>query len=170
MRDNGKGSASKKKPGPKESPKKQIESSLSKFDPAVSRLIRSARSALGKRFPTAIQQVYDNYNFFVIGFCTTERTSDCIVSLAASAKGVALSFYHGATLPDPHKILLGSGRQNRFVRLESAATLSDPNVKALFAAAANQARNPLQATGNGYTMIKSVSVKQRPRRNTLQSS
>jgi hypothetical protein len=170
MRDNGKGSASKKKPGPKESPKKQIELFISKFDPAVSRLIRSIRSALGKRFPTAIQQVYDNYNFFVIGFCTTERTSDCIVSLAASAKGVALSFYHGATLPDPHKILLGSGRQNRFVRLESAATLCDPNVKALLAAAADQARNPLQATGKGYTMIKSVSVKQRPRRTTLQSS
>ena len=149
---------------PSESPAKQIASFLSKFDPTVSKVMMSARTALRKRFPTAIEQVYDNYNFFVIGFCTTERTSDCIVSLAASAKGVALSFYYGATLPDPHKVLLGSGKQNRFVRLESAATLSDPNVKALLTSAADQAKTKLPATGKGYTMIKAVSAKQRPRR------
>ena len=151
------------KPKPSESAAKQIASFLSKFDPAVSKVITSARAALRKRFPTAIEQVYDNYNFFVIGFCTTERTSDCIVSLAA-AKGVALSFYHGAALPDPHKVLLGSGKQNRFIRLESASTLSDPKVKALLDSAAGQAKTPLPATGKGYTMIKSVSAKQRPRR------
>jgi hypothetical protein len=149
---------------PGKSAAKQIEVFLSKFDPAVSKLVASSRRALRKRFPTAIEQVYDNYNFFVIGFCTTERTSDCIVSLAASAKGVALSFYHGATLPDPHKVLLGSGKQNRFVRLESAATLSGPKVRALITAAADQAKTPLPSTGKGYTMIKSVSGKQRPRR------
>jgi hypothetical protein len=27
-------------------------------------------------------------------------------------------------LPDPDKILLGSGKQNRFIRLENAATLA----------------------------------------------
>jgi hypothetical protein len=27
-------------------------------------------------------------------------------------------FCYGATLPDPDKILLGSGKQNRFIRLE----------------------------------------------------
>jgi hypothetical protein len=154
------------KPGLGASPAKQIASFLSKFDPAVSKVMISARAALRKRFPTSIEQVYDNYNFFVIGFCTTERTSDCIVSLAASAKGVALSFYHGATLPDPHKVLLGSGKQNRFIRLESAATLSNPKVKALLTSAADQAKTPLPAIGNGYTMIKSVSAKQRPRRKT----
>jgi len=142
---------------------KQIELALSRFDPAVARLVASSRRVLRKRFPTAIEQVYDNYNFFVIGFCTTERTSDCIVSLAASAKGVALSFYYGAALPDPHKVLLGSGKQNRFVRLESTATLSDPRVVALIDAAAAQAKTPLPSTGKGHTMIKSVSARQRPR-------
>jgi hypothetical protein len=90
--------------------------------------------------------------------------------LAPSAKGVALSFYQGATLPDPHKVLLGSGKQNRFVRLESAATLSDPKVKALIDAAAQQAKNPLPLTGRGYTMIKSVSANQRPRRKVVKSN
>ena len=99
------------------SPAKELASFIAKFDPAIARLVRAARSALRKRLPTAIEQVYDNYNFLAIGYSTTERTSDCIVSLAVSAKGVALSFYHGASLPDPDKLLVGSGNQNRFLRL-----------------------------------------------------
>ena len=145
------------------SPAKQIAAFIKKFDPAVAKLIRSVRSALRKRLPTAIEQVYDNYNFLVIGFCASERTSDCIVSLAASAKGVALSFYHGASLPDPDKILQGSGSQNRFLRLEGAVTLAQPAVASLIRAAVAQARTPLPV-GRGYTVIKSISAKQRPRR------
>ena len=145
------------------SPAKQIAGFIAKFDPKVARVIRSSRAALRKRFPTAIEQVYDNYNFLAIGFCSTEKTSDCIVSLAAQAKGVSLSFYYGASLPDPKGILQGSGNQNRFIRLESAATLSNPDVQTLLTAAAAQAKSPLPASGDGYTMIKSISTKQRPR-------
>ncbi len=115
-------------------------------------------------FPTAIEQVYDNYNFLVFGFCTTERTSDCFVSLAAQAKGVALSFYWGATLADPHRLLLGSGSQNRFLRLPSLATLKRPEVVELLQAAVAQSKSPLQKECRGYTLIKSISAKQRPRR------
>jgi len=143
---------------------KQVASVISKFDPAIARLLRACRAALRKRLPTAIEQVYDNYNFLAIGYCTTERTSDCLVSLAASAKGVALSFYHGADLADPQGVLLGSGTQNRFIRLESAASLGKPAVAALIDAAVACAGTPLSTTGRGYTMVKSVSVKQRPRR------
>jgi hypothetical protein len=146
------------------SPAKQLATAIAKFDPWVAKLVRSARLALRKRLPTAIEQVYDNYNFLAIGFCTTERTSDCIVSLAASAKGVALSFYYGASLPDPGKILLGSGKQNRFLRLDSAKMLSQPEVESLLCAAIAQAEVPPPSTGRGYTMIKSISAKQRPRR------
>ena len=147
-----------------DTPAKQLAAFIAKFDPAVAKLIRSVRAALRKWLPTAIEQVYDNYNFLAIGFCTTERTSDCIVSLAAAANGVSLSFYYGATLPDPDKILLGSGNQNRFLRLTSAATLAEPAVEKLLQTAIAQAKAPLPKTGRGYTIIKSVSAKQRPRR------
>jgi hypothetical protein len=149
---------------PAVSPARQLADLIGRFDPGVARVVRASRRALHKRLPTAIEQVYDNYNFLAIGFCSTERTSDCIVSLAVSPRGVALSFYYGATLPDPDRVLLGSGNQNRFVRLASAAVLSTPPVEALIAAAVAQAAVPLPATGGGYLMIKSVSANQRPRR------
>jgi hypothetical protein len=143
---------------------KPLAGFIAKFDPSVAKLIRSVRRALRKRFPTANELVYDNYNFFVIGYCSSERPSDCIASLAANAKGVGLSFYYGATLPEPHKILRGSGNQNRFIRLESAATLARPEVEALLSAAAAQGKVPLPKSGRARLIIRSVSAKQRPRR------
>jgi hypothetical protein len=122
------------------------------------------RKALRKRLPSANELVYDNYNFFVIGYCSTERPSDCILSIAAGANGIGLSFYYGATLPDPHKLLQGSGSQNRFIRIESVATLARPEVEELIAAAVAQAESPMPRTGKGKLIIRSISKKQRPRR------
>lgn len=142
----------------------QLKGFIAKFAPAMATRIRECRAAMRKRFPTANELVYDNYNFFVIGYCTTERPSDCVVSLAANAKGIGLSFYHGATLPDPNKILQGSGNQNRFVRLERANMLSRPDVEALLAAAAGQADPPFPPTGGGKLIIRSISASQRQRK------
>ena len=146
------------------SPSAQLAGFIAKFDSKMARQIRAMRAVLRKQFPTANELVYDNYNFFVIGFCATERPSDCLFSLVANAKGVGLSFYYGSTLPDPHKILLGSGNQNRFIRLESAATLAKPEVRELLRAAVSQADPPLPTSGRGRLIIRSVAPKQRPRR------
>ena len=143
---------------------RRLEGFIRKFDPADQRLIRAVRKALRKQFPTANELVWDNYNFFVIGYSPTERPSDSIVSIAARANGVGLCFIHGAGLPDPGKLLLGSGRQTRFIRLESAAVLARPEVEALLAAAIARAQTPLAAGGRGKLLIRSVSAKQRPRR------
>ncbi len=147
-------------------PAEQLEGFIDKFDAKNQALIRAVRKALRKRLPTANELVYDNYNFFVIGYCPTERPSDSIVSIAAAANGVGLSFYHGADLPDPHHLLLGSGTQNRFIRLESAAALLRPEVEALIAVAVAQSRVPLRASGASKLIIRSISAKQKPRRKT----
>ncbi|MCE9618469.1 MAG: DUF1801 domain-containing protein [Planctomycetes bacterium] len=147
-----------------ETPAGQLRKFIDKYEPTTAALARSTRAALRKRLPTALELVYDNYQFLALGFSATERASDCVVSLAISPKGVALSFYYGASLPDPKKILLGAGNQNRFIRLESAATLAMPAVEALIRAACAIAKTPLPKTGKGRTIIKSVSAKQRPRR------
>jgi hypothetical protein len=59
----------------------QLASFIEKFDSKNAALIRSVRNVLRKRLPTANELVYDNYNFFVIGYCSTERPSDCILSI-----------------------------------------------------------------------------------------
>jgi hypothetical protein len=146
------------------SAEKKLASFIKKFEPKHQRLIWSVRTELRKRFPSANELAYDNYNFFVIGFGPTERPSDCIVSIAAAASGVGLCFIRGASLPDPNRILLGEGNQTRFIRLESANRLKQPEVKALLAAAAAHSKMPFPISGTGKLIVRSVSAKQRPRR------
>ena len=149
---------------PKNNAEDQLAECIDKFTPEMAKAIRAVRAALRKRLPTANELVYDNYNFFVIGYCSTLRPSDCVVSLVADAHGVRLAFYYGSTLPYPAGILLGSGSQNRFIHLASARDLSKPEVEALIRAAVAQGKAPLPATGRGTLVIRSVSAKQRPRR------
>ena len=146
------------------SAQKQLRSFVEKFEPQHQATIRAARSALRQRFPTANELVYDNYNFFVIGYGPTERPSDCFVSIAAAANGVGLCFIYGAKLPDPAKVLVGGGKQTRFIRLPSAAVLQQAPVQTLLSVAAERAKTALPATGRGTLIIRSVSAKQRPRR------
>ncbi|HEY3579520.1 MAG TPA: hypothetical protein VGK82_03215 [Pyrinomonadaceae bacterium] len=146
------------------SPAKQVAGFIAKFDPGVAKLTRAARSVVRKRFPTAIELVYDNYNALAIGYSSTERTSDVLFSLAVYARGVNLYFMYGRSLPDPHKLLQGSGNQGAFVRLDDVSVLDDPGVKELIQAAVKHAEPPLPTSGRGYTIVKSVSAKQRPRR------
>jgi hypothetical protein len=146
------------------SPARQLAGFLSKFNRPHQTLIRQTRRALRRLLPAAHELVYDNYNFFVIGYSPTERPSDSILSIAAGANGVGLCFIHGARLPDPKRLLQGSGNQTRFVRLESAAVLERPEIRALLAAAVAQGKSPFGASGPGKLIIRSVSAKQRPRR------
>jgi hypothetical protein len=117
-----------------------------------------------KRLPHAVEIVYDNYNFLVFGFGPTERASEAIFSIAAYARGVGLCFIHGAKLPDPDQRLQGSGKQTRFLKLPTAATLDEPAVQRLIAAAIECAPVPFNPAARRRLIIKSVSAKQRPRR------
>ena len=142
----------------------QLTSFIGKFDAKDQRLIREVRKAVRRRFTGAWELVYDNYNFFVIGYSPTERPSDSIVSIAARAGSVGLCFIRGAALPDPKKLLQGSGNQTRFIRLDSADVLARPEIEALIASAIARARAPLPSPGRGRLIIRSISAKQRPRR------
>jgi hypothetical protein len=145
---------------------RQLRAFIAKFNADDQRLIRSVRTAVRRRLPTANELVYDNYNFFVIGYSPTERPSDSIISIAAKANGVALCFIRGASLPDPKGLLLGSGRQTRFIRVESARQVRQPDVERLIVAAISHAAKPLSPGGRGKLVIRSISAKQRPRRAT----
>ena len=146
------------------SPEKQLAGFIAKFTPEMAARIRAARAKMRKRIPQALELVYDNYNFFVIGYGPSEKAGDAIFSLAAQAKGLNLCFLQGARLPDPHRLLGGSGNVVRNFRLETVDMLDRPEVAALIAVALERAKTPLPPQGRHRLIIKSVSAKQRPRR------
>jgi hypothetical protein len=145
-------------------PEAQLRSLIDRFAPEDRKLMRSVRAALRKRLPTANELAYDYSSQVIIAYTPTEGPIDGIVSLAIRSDGVRLYFIQGVQLPDPKTLLLGSGRQTRFVRIESAGQLADPDVEALIAAAIDQATVALPSTGRGRLVMRSAGATRRPRR------
>jgi hypothetical protein len=142
----------------------QLASFIAKFSPEVAALAQSILAAMRKRYPTAIQLVYDNYNALAIGFGPSEKTSQAIFSIAIFPRWVSLFFLQGAGLPDPECILQGSGNVVRHIRLPSADTLNELSVKKMMGEATSRAPIPFAPRGTPRVLIKSISAKQRPRR------
>jgi hypothetical protein len=145
-------------------PEAQLRSLIEKFDPKDQRFFRSVRAAMRKRFPTANELVYDYRTFIVIGYSPTEHGIESIASTAARIDGVRLYLMNGPKLPDPKKLLMGSGKQARFIRIDTAKQLAHPDVEALIAAAIGQADVPLPSKGAGRLFIQTFAGKRRPRR------
>jgi len=149
----------------------QLDSFLAKYDPEVASFARRALAKMRKLVPGAVEMVYDNYNWLVIGFSPTERPSEAIFSLVLPPGKVTLCFLQGAGLPDPARRLRGGGNVVRNVRLYStgepdARVLDDPEIRALINVALNRAKVPMPAGGRprGKLVIRAISAKQRPRR------
>jgi hypothetical protein len=62
-------------------PEQQLEGFISNLTEPMQDMIRSCRHAMTQQFSEAVQLVYDNKNFSVIGFGRSERASDAILSL-----------------------------------------------------------------------------------------
>ncbi len=149
----------------------QLESFLAKYDPAVATFARRALTKMRKLVPGAVEMVYDNYNWLVIGFSPTERPSEAIFSLVLPPGRVTLCFLQGAGLPDPAKRLKGSGNVVRNIRLYNAGepdghVLDDPEVLALINVALNRAKVPMPTGARRKVVIRAVAARQKPRRRT----
>jgi hypothetical protein len=133
----------------------QLAGLIAKLEPKRQKLIKSTRRVLRKRFPTVNELVYDYTKSLVIAYSPNERGSDGIVAMSADANGVRLFFNHGVSLADPHGILLGDGRQTRYIRIEASKVLLRPEVQSLLTAAVSKVAMPLARTGRGELIIKS---------------
>jgi hypothetical protein len=136
------------------SPEAQLRSFIGRLDAQRQKEIRAVRLALRKRLPSANELAYDYSSFVVVAYSATDRAIDAILSFAGRPDGVDLYLNHGPQLPDPKKLLRGSGKQTRFIRLESARQLALPEVEALIAAAIDLANVPLAPRGRGALIIK----------------
>ena len=143
------------------SPEAELRSFINRFDPKEQKLLRAVRAALRKRFPTVNELAYEYPNSVVISYSPTKRGIEAIVAIAARADGVFLHLSHGPQLPDPKKLLQGSGKQTRFIQIDAASQLGHPDVEALIAAAIEHATVPLPSEGKGKLIILSSASRRR---------
>lgn len=136
---------------------------IAEFAPAHLRLINATRRVLQKRLPTAHELVYEYRDWFVISYSPSEHGYEGVLAIRANASGVQLYFNRGKELPDPLKVLRGSGSQVRSIDLEAASTLARAEVVRLIDEAIARNRVPFARTGRGPMVMRSASAKKRGR-------
>lgn len=138
----------------------ELRTLIDTYAPMHLKLIGAMRKALRKRLPTAREVVYEyaNLGAVVISYSPNEQGYAGVLAIRATADGVKFYFNQGKDLPDPGKLLQGTG-QTRFINVESASTLASPEVTSLIEEAIARNTVPFADEGRGSVIIRSTAKK-----------
>jgi hypothetical protein len=164
VRDMGTPQPSAQSAGARRAAEAELRALIAAFAPAHLRLINAVRRWVRKRLPTAHEVVYEYRDCFVVSYSPNERGYEGVLAIRASADGVRLYVNQSKGLPDPEKLLLGSGKQARWIDIEGAATLASPEVVGLIDKAVARNRVPFAPAGRGSVVVRSTTAQQRRRR------
>ena len=124
------------------------------------------REFVWDRYPQANELIYDNYNAVAFGWSPTDRVGHifCNIAVGRSNGNVHFGFYWGAEIADPEKMLIGNGKQYRYVLVTDKNEFpTDYIEKFLCEAYANslaKVKDEKQIM-HGATITKSISAKKR---------
>jgi hypothetical protein len=106
-----------------------VEGILTKYDERISRLGFHLRAFLLKELKQIIE--YPDGPANIIGYGYGPGYKELICTIIPSKKGIKLGFYKGSELPDPEKILTGSGKVHRYVEIHSENDPENSSIQAL---------------------------------------
>lgn len=138
---------------------------LKPYSPQIAKLALGLRAMLLEEAPDAIESIYDAYNAVAIGFSFTGRLKDSFCHIATYERHVNLGFNRGATLADPEKILVGTGKAVRHIGFARESDLARPFLKRYIRAAIAQVGGPpaKPAEGEKSVVRGNYPTKRRPR-------
>lgn len=110
-----------------------------RVNPELARLALSIREFVRANAPGADETFFDGPYAFSIIYDPSKASSESFCYIAIYKKCVNLGFAQGTRLPDPHRLLTGSGRLMRHVRISSPADLERKGLAELIDAAATLA-------------------------------
>ena len=134
---------------------------IARFAPDHQRLVATMRRSLRKRLPSAHEIVYEYRDWFVISFSPSEKGYEGVLAIRGGGNGIELHFTRGKELPDPEKLLRGSGKLTRWIHVEGASALARPAVKRLLDEALARNRLPFARGGRGPVIVRSAAAKNR---------
>jgi hypothetical protein len=110
-----------------------LDQLLSKYPADVQALAISARKFILDTLPKADESLDESAG--VLGYGYGPGYKGLICTLILSKSGVKLGLAHGAELPDPDRLLAGTGKVHRYVQLRATSDIKKPGVARLLKAA-----------------------------------
>jgi len=125
-------------------PDRRLLGYLAPYDPHVASMALALRELVLEEAPEAIESLARGYAV-AIGFSFTGKPmKDGFCHVVAYATHVNLGFNRGAELPDPVRILKGTGKAIRHVTLRSHEDLETALIRRYLQAAIEQAPRPIK--------------------------
>jgi hypothetical protein len=115
-----------------------VDGFLARYPPAVRDLAHQVRALLRSELPDANEIVYLSHSNII--FTLGRSMGEGIAYLAPFKGHVNLGLMYGASLPDPEKLLEGTGKNMRHIKVREAEQLQIPALRALIRAAAAQGK------------------------------
>src|SRR5215471_5394470 len=134
---------------------------LEPYGPAITKLVIAARKMVLSQAPDSVELIYDAYSAVSAGYSFTGRPTDSFVYVAAYPKGVNIGFWDGTALPDPDRLLEGTGKRSRHVKIRAAVDLERPAVRDLIRAAIEIAERPEGRARKAESVVRAVYPKRR---------
>jgi len=126
-------------------PDRMLLSHLASYDPHISTLTLALREAVLEEAPEAIESIVKGYAL-AIGFSFTGKPlKDGFCHVVTYSTHVNLGFNRGALLPDPNRLLAGSGKMIRHITIRDENDLNHPFVRRFLQAAIEQVREAAPA-------------------------
>jgi hypothetical protein len=126
---------------------------LKAYGPAITELALAVRKLVLTEARGSVELIYDAYNAVASGYSFTGCPSDACIHIAVYARWVNLGFNRGSQLPDPERLLQGTGNWVRHIRIASAEDLKAPAIRPLVKAAVQNATYPDSKTAPQPTSI-----------------
>ena len=111
-------------------PPRELLKFLKPYDKATRDLALQLRALLLDEMAPCYENIYDAYSAVAIGYGPSDKLGDGIFHIAVYAKGANLGFNDGATLDDPKRILEGSGKRIRHIKIRKPEDLERPELRA----------------------------------------
>jgi len=117
-------------------------------------------------YPEANELIYDNYNALAVGWSLSERVSHvfCTISAWRTNGSIHFGFYYGVGISDPKGILMGDGKQYRYILVSEIDRFPAAYMKKLLKQAYTKAHERVKDVEQiciGKTITKSVSSSKR---------
>jgi hypothetical protein len=119
-------------------PDRKLLSYLTSYDPHVSSLALALREVVLEEAPKAIESIYKGYAVSIAFSFTGKPMKDGFCHIVTYANHVNLGFNRGAILPDPDRILAGTGKSIRHITLRNHEDLERPYLRRYLRSAIEQ--------------------------------
>jgi Domain of unknown function (DU1801) len=127
-------------------PSQAVYDLLAPYSPEVRNLALATREYLLKLIPGATEQ--PDAKAKIIGYGFGARYKDMVCALMPTKAGITLGIGWATELPDPEKLLEGTGRVHRHVKIKNKSDLRAPSLKTLLKAAHQATLERREKTGN----------------------